>query len=104
MLAAFRVTRKKDGILIAPQINMTIDIDDAIELRRYLKKKEMPMAGKIRKEVGGNLAEHLASIQYALLEISDLEEGIAWPSLDNKRMYLSAAYKYEISVYPDYVV
>lgn len=105
MLAALRIIRKKGGVLVTVPTRTSVSREEAIELQRYLDKKEMPIVGKMRGEICDNLAEHLASIQYDLLEISDFGlKGVAWPSLDNERMYLSAAYRYEISVYHDYVV
>lgn len=104
MLASLRIVREEDGVVIAHPTNISLSRDDSIYLRKYLEKKEIPTIGSIREEINDKLAEDLATIQYSLLNLSDLGQNVAWLSIGEKKIYLNPRYRLEISTYYDYVM
>jgi len=94
MLATFRVI-KNDGTLARPPTSMNLTEKEAIELQRYLNEKEIRLIGIMRTSVDETLCEHMASIQYDLL---DPRYNIAKKE-DNESIVLKEGHRCEISVY-----
>jgi hypothetical protein len=88
-------------MLAAPPVSMEIAAKEAMELQKYLDRREMPLVGNSRSGINDRLIEHMASIQYILLSE---EFDLGYRGTDNKTLHLSGLYDYEISLYENYFV